>query len=529
MLTTFKYILSPDTSLQQKIEIIHELAIDKVTAKDLVEIVQWVQTTQTMDINYPKAVDIVGTGGSWLPRINTSTITSIICARMGIKVMKHGNNAASGRFGSFDLLQLLGYPIAENPIQLAQQYATHKLWFLYAKQLYPIFRHAIQARKVYGKPTIFNLLWPLLNPAGCETQLIWCSFKDKMLTMAQACQALGRKHVYIVRGEEWLDEVTLTWKTDIVSLKDDVITEFHISPVDFGMETCSFDAIAWWTGKLNRTIALDILFGTCTTRHKDLVAINVATVLHLLGKVSSWKEGIAYIKNYTPWTHDIPFPGLIERHTTLISNVINKKYLYGKKLFKACGIRWALEQETYKVCDFIWYNFCPDYKRHIDLNTAKKARELVPSYVCTVGVFTDQSLSYILDIAKALKLDAVQLHAIAWPEVVTACQTAWYLVIKSLSYTDIHNRESYPADLFLIDAKQPWSGKTFDRTVLKNITKPFLLAWGIKSDNVINALASSPMCIGVDIASWIETNENIDEEKIKDIGNKIKNYENPFP
>ena len=58
-----------------------------------------------------ESLDICGTGGSGLPRINTSTLSAFVLSALGVPLSKHGNRAASGRFGSFDLLEKLGITI----------------------------------------------------------------------------------------------------------------------------------------------------------------------------------------------------------------------------------------------------------------------------------------------------------------------------------------------------------------------------------------------------------------------------------
>ena len=80
----------------------------------------------------PQAIDICGTGGSGLPRINTSTLSAFILAALGVGVAKHGNRAASGRFGSFDLLESLGLDIDPG---------TENLQYLYGQKNWPLSWH----------------------------------------------------------------------------------------------------------------------------------------------------------------------------------------------------------------------------------------------------------------------------------------------------------------------------------------------------------------------------------------------------
>jgi anthranilate synthase/phosphoribosyltransferase len=73
---------------------------------------------------FREAVDICGTGGSNLPRINTSTLASLLLAASGLKIAKHGNRAAAGRFGSFNLLEALRVPIQFEPQRALDQLRT---------------------------------------------------------------------------------------------------------------------------------------------------------------------------------------------------------------------------------------------------------------------------------------------------------------------------------------------------------------------------------------------------------------------
>ena len=98
---------------------------------------------------------------------------------------------------------------------------------------HPVMRHFAAVRKALGVPCIFNLIGPLLNPAGTKRQIIGTSFSDKMVLMAETAKKLGKDQVMIVRGEDGLDEVTLTGKTKVVELKDGKIRTYTLSPKSF--------------------------------------------------------------------------------------------------------------------------------------------------------------------------------------------------------------------------------------------------------------------------------------------------------
>ena len=78
----------------------------------------------------------------------------------------------------------------------------------------------------------------------------------------------------------------------------------------------------------------------------------------------------------------------------------------------------------------------------------------------------------------------------------------------------------------IIDNPVPWIGKTYDLTgldVLRDSHVPFLIAGGVSLDNVQDIMTSIPFATGIDVASGIRTDGEIDEKKIETLGLITKN------
>jgi anthranilate phosphoribosyltransferase len=256
----------------------------EISARELAEAVNFLMEEKTSKIEIEGAIDVCGTGGSGLSRINTSTISAFVLASLGVKVAKHGNKAASGRFGSFDLLEELG-------VDFEAQSKEGNLTFLYARKFYPVMKNFAEVRKEIGQPTFFNILGPLLSPVRAKRQIIGTAFRDKMRLIAETCRELGRERVFVVCGEDGLDEVTLCGKTKVVELRDGEIKEYEISSEDFGISNCEFEEIEGGDKDFNLQIVKDIFNGECEDRHLDLVLVNCALALKLDGVCDDLKKG----------------------------------------------------------------------------------------------------------------------------------------------------------------------------------------------------------------------------------------------
>src|ERR671921_874659 len=119
-------------------------------------------------------VDVVGTGGDRAHTVNISTMAAIIVAAAGVKVVKHGNRAASSACGTADLLEHFGIPLDLGPAGVARTVAEAGIGFCFAARYHPGMRHAAVPRRELGVPTFFNMLGPLTNPARPHAAAVGC-------------------------------------------------------------------------------------------------------------------------------------------------------------------------------------------------------------------------------------------------------------------------------------------------------------------------------------------------------------------
>ena len=137
------------------------------------------------------AVDVVGTGGDRAHTVNISTMAAIVAAGAGVRVVKHGNRAASSACGAADVLEELGVVLTLTPAQVADVAVKVGITFCFAQVFHPAMRHAAVPRRELGVPTAFNFLGPLTNPAQPAAQAVGCADPRMAAVMADVFARRG--------------------------------------------------------------------------------------------------------------------------------------------------------------------------------------------------------------------------------------------------------------------------------------------------------------------------------------------------
>ncbi len=176
---------------------------------------------------------------------------------------------------------------------------------------------------------------------------------------------------------------------------------------------------------------------------------------------------------------------------------------------KVCGITRpedALAAES-AGADAIGLIFAPGSKRRVTPQVAASIVDAVGPFVTRVGVFVDADLAEVLDLVRALRLDAVQLHGGESPDYARRVRRE-ARVVRALRFAPGLTPAAvadYPADAFLLDAQRPGSGVPFAwaEALAWRAEPRLVLAGGLDQGNVAEAVATlAPY--GVDVASGVE-------------------------
>ncbi|MBM7080071.1 anthranilate phosphoribosyltransferase [Micromonospora humida] len=223
------------------------------------------------------SVDVVGTGGDLAHTVNISTMTALVVAGAGVRVVKHGNRAASSLCGTADLLEFFGVPLDLGPEQVARCVAEAGIGFCFAPRFHPGMRHAGPVRREIGVPTAFNFLGPLTNPARPHAGAVGC-FDARMASVMAEVFARRGDSVIVMRGEDGLDEFTTAAPTRVWVAQQGTVREALLDAADLGVPRSTLADLRGGDAAHNAAVAHRLLAGE-TGPVRDAVLVNAAVAL----------------------------------------------------------------------------------------------------------------------------------------------------------------------------------------------------------------------------------------------------------
>jgi anthranilate phosphoribosyltransferase len=206
-------------------------------------------------------LEIVGTGGDHSNSFNISTTSALVISSSGIPVAKHGNRAASSKTGAADVLESLGVDITIPPEQSLHILKNINLCFLFAQNYHISMKYVAPVRRELGIRTIFNILGPLVNPAGANMELLGVYEPELIEPMAKVLCNLGVKSGMVVHGQDGFDEISMSAPTSVCEVRDGFIKTYDIEPEQFGLTRCKKEDLLGGAPAENAQIPRNILSG----------------------------------------------------------------------------------------------------------------------------------------------------------------------------------------------------------------------------------------------------------------------------
>ncbi|AWH90508.1 bifunctional indole-3-glycerol-phosphate synthase TrpC/phosphoribosylanthranilate isomerase TrpF [Buchnera aphidicola (Melanaphis sacchari)] len=183
---------------------------------------------------------------------------------------------------------------------------------------------------------------------------------------------------------------------------------------------------------------------------------------------------------------------------------------------KICGLTRIIDSKVAEKCNAVYGGliFVNNSPRKIDQKTAKKI--IFQNHLKYVGVFQNESINIIVNIAEQLSLYAVQLHGFENQNYINSLRKKLPHNIKIWKVFSIKSKlpilDWNHVDKYIFDSNFGGSGLTFNWSLLKNkILDNVIIAGGINTKNYI--IASQFYCAGLDLNSGIEKFPGIKDHK----------------
>lgn len=188
---------------------------------------------------------------------------------------------------------------------------------------------------------------------------------------------------------------------------------------------------------------------------------------------------------------------------------------------KICGLTREADIEAVNryLPDYIGFVFAGFSKRYIQPDRARVLRDMLSPEIRAVGVFVDESVEAVASLISDGIIDIAQLHGHEDEDYIRSLRRAVGSepIIKVFNMNKIEDTgiiDESSADYVMLDSGYG-TGRVFDWSGIRRVSRPFFLAGGLTPENVGEAVqAVHPYA--VDISSGVETDGVKDEKKIRD-------------
>lgn len=240
--------------------------------------------------SFKKLLDTCGTGGDGSHSLNISTLAAIVIAGAGGKVAKHGNRGLSSKCGSSDVLEALGLTLYSSASSISRSIKKNGIGYLHAPAHHPVFAQVQPLRRELKTRTVFNLLGPLVNPFTPQYQLIGVASKKVFELYIQVLRKL-KVTALICRSLDGMDEISITHPTETALISKGKVRRFKINPRKYFRKTSGL-SVKGGNPYKNAGISKSILRSELRGPGRDMVVLNAAAGLWLLGIAKSLKQGV---------------------------------------------------------------------------------------------------------------------------------------------------------------------------------------------------------------------------------------------
>lgn len=250
-----------------------------------------------VDIEGP-VCDIVGTGSDSLKTLNCSTPAALIAAACGLPIAKKGARLVTGVSGASDIFESLGIDLAHPLGQAARCLQETGICYLPGEA----FLKSGWARLIRSMrfTTAFNILGPLTRPCSRNDCAVIGAYDPEVsLRMVSILREIGMRVAISPYGTVeglgpslGMDEFSPCGPTNVVELRNGTISQYEVTPEDFGLKPCPFEQIASMDdAEGNAAMVMDVLEGRRGGAPADFFCMNAAAALYAAGMAPDYRTG----------------------------------------------------------------------------------------------------------------------------------------------------------------------------------------------------------------------------------------------
>jgi anthranilate phosphoribosyltransferase len=249
-------------------------------------------------------IDNCGTGADALKTINISTAAAIIAAACGVYVVRHAARAISSNCGAIDVIEALGVNVESAPElpKRSIEKAGICAWNAFLPAVHPKTLGRVLSQIRFG--STINIVGPLLNPTMPAHKVMGVPNSDMIDIEARTLRELGFKRAFVMHGLEdgsgkGMDELSTIGPTLIGELhQDGSIERSVITPEEVGLPRARFENFASSRDVKRDAIAiLLVILGKDEGPRADIICLNAAPVLYVMGKVNTLRDGVGMARD----------------------------------------------------------------------------------------------------------------------------------------------------------------------------------------------------------------------------------------
>ena len=270
------------------------------TADEVVGLIKCVLNYDRIELKIEKNFNeplcgIIGSGKDDFKTFNVSSISAIVAAAAGVKVLKNGSRSEASVAGTTDVFEYLGINVLEHRKEKLEK-SLNELNFVFCdvEPYFPRMNKEYMGKFFFVHPLSYIL--PIASGINFD-RVVFGLANDNTEFTANLLIKLGYNNSIVVAGHDSqgnnFDEISNIGKTKISEIHDGKITTYEIMPEDWGIPLANSNEIKEGNSvKENARIFQEILNAVECNDKVNIILMNAGALIYISGICSSIQDGI---------------------------------------------------------------------------------------------------------------------------------------------------------------------------------------------------------------------------------------------